>query len=286
MSQSDPPTNSINSNVNWAPWRQRMHEVIFEADTPAGKFFDVVLLLMILLSVLVVMLESVADIQARFENAFWIIEWVITGLFTIEYALRLICARRAGRYALSFYGLVDFLSILPAYVSLFITGAHSLLVIRILRLMRVFRVLKLVGFVGEAQALRSALLSSARKIVVFLAFILTIVVIMGAVMYLIEGGEKNTGFTSIPRSMYWAVVTMTTVGYGDVTPTTNFGRTVAAALMIMGYAIIAVPTGIVSAEIARTGMGGKAMTTQVCPDCSREGHEADARHCKYCGASL
>jgi voltage-gated potassium channel len=262
--------------------RAELHEIIFEADTPGGKAFDVALLVLIILSVVAVMLESTSTMAARYGQVLRTFEWIVTILFTVEYLLRLYCVGRPARYARSFFGLVDLLAILPTYLSLIIPGAQSLLVIRALRLLRVFRVLKLAHFVGEASELTAALRGSARKIIVFLGAVLAIVVIVGSMMYLIEG-EAN-GFTSIPASIYWAIVTMTTVGYGDIAPQTALGKILASAIMIMGYGIIAVPTGIVSVELA--GVVKKRVTTQACPDCGVGGHDHDADHCKYCGAKL
>ena len=269
-------------STDQASLRSRLHEIIFEADTPAGKFFDVALLMLIILSVIAVMLESTSTIAARYGPWLRTFEWVVTILFTIEYLLRLYSVGNPLRYARSFFGIVDLLAILPSYLSIFIPGAQTLLVIRALRLLRVFRVLKLAQFVGEASELRAALRASARKIIVFLGAVLTIVVIVGSMMYLIEG-EAN-GFTSIPVSIYWAIVTMTTVGYGDIAPQTALGKILASAIMIMGYGIIAVPTGIVSVELA--GVTRKKISTQACPQCGAEGHDADAVHCKYCGETL
>ncbi len=260
--------------------RHRLHEIIFEADTPAGKLFDVVLICSILISVIVVMLDSVAALELRYGRFFLTLEWFFTLLFTIEYVLRLSCIGRPLKYAASFYGIVDLLSILPSYLSLLVSGGKYLLVIRILRLLRVFRVLKLVQYVGESRYLQQALWASRRKIVVFLLSVFLLMVIFGSVMYIVEGPEY--GFTSIPRSIYWAIVTMTTVGYGDISPQTNVGQAIASLMMILGYGIIAIPTGIVTSELAFT----KAMTTQVCPECGREGHDINAKHCKYCGAEL
>jgi voltage-gated potassium channel len=263
-------------------WRHRLHEIIFEADTPLGKLFDVVLLLAILLSVAAVSLESVASIRERYGFELLVGEWLFTVLFTIEYVLRLVCVERPGRYARSFFGIVDLAAVLPTYVSLVIPGTQSLIVIRALRLLRVFRVLKLVHFVLEAQQLRRALRASSRKIVVFIGAVLTIVLISGASMYIVEGPER--GFTSIPRSMYWAIVTMTTVGYGDIAPQTVAGQILASILMICGYGIIAVPTGIVSAELVQRRPTPDS--TQACRSCASEGHDADAAFCKHCGARL
>ena len=265
-----------------SPTQQKLQEIIFEADTPAGKAFDVSLMVVIILSVVAVMLESSSAIQARYGPWLRTFEWIVTILFTIEYVLRLFCVGKPVRYARSFFGIVDLLAILPSYLSLFIPGAQSLLVIRALRLLRVFRVLKLAHFVGEASELRAALRASARKIIVFLGAVLTCTLIVGSLMYLIEG-EAN-GFTSIPVSIYWAIVTMTTVGYGDIAPHTALGKILASAIMILGYGIIAVPTGIVSVELA--GVTRRKITTEACPECGAGGHDADADYCKYCGAKL
>lgn len=263
-------------------WRARWHEVIFEADTPAGKNFDVVLLFLILLSVIAVSLESVRAIRESYGPAVRAAEWLFTGLFTIEYLARLVAVRRPLHYALSFYGVVDLLAIAPTFLSLVFPGTQSLLVIRALRLLRVFRILKLTHFVGEARLLRAAMRASARKITVFLGTVLTVVLIAGALMYVIEG-EAN-GFTSIPVSVYWAVVTMSTVGFGDIVPHTVLGRIVASVLMIIGYGIIAVPTGIVTVELGAAARS--AANTQACPSCGVEGHDNDARYCKRCGSKL
>ena len=267
---------------SFSPWRARLHEIIFEADTPAGKYFDIALIVCILLSTLCVMLDSVRDIRAAYSETLNALEWVFTLLFTVEYGLRLACVRRPLRYAISFYGLVDLLSILPTYLSLLITGAHYLLVIRILRILRIFRVLKLVTYVGEARLLIRALRASRRKIGVFLFAVITLVVILGSLMYLIEG-EAN-GFTSIPRSIYWAIVTLTTVGYGDIAPRTDLGQLLAAFVMILGYAIIAVPTGIVTVEMANVFR--QSTNTRACPTCAAEGHDDNAVYCKFCGSPL
>lgn len=262
--------------------RAWLHEVIFESDTPAGKAFDVALLWTILLSVLAVMLESVGPIRAHYGATIRIAEWAFTVLFTLEYVLRLVAVRRPILYARSFYGLVDLLALLPSYVSLLLPGAQSLLVVRVVRLLRVFRVLKLVSFLGEAEVLLTALRASRPKITVFLGAVLSTVVIMGSVMYLVEG-EAN-GFDSIPRGMYWAVVTMTTVGFGDITPKTVLGQFIASLLMIAGYGILAVPTGIVSVELAAAAR--KHVDTQACPGCGSYGHDPDATYCKHCGTAL
>jgi voltage-gated potassium channel len=267
-----------------SPRRARLHEIIFEADTPAGKAFDVALLLAIALSVAAVMLESVAPIAERYGPQLYLVEWFFTILFTVEYVLRLSCVRYPLRYARSFFGIIDVLAILPTYLSLLIPGAQSLLVIRVFRLLRIFRIFKLTRYLGEAKTLMVALKSSQHKIVVFLGGVLSIVTIMGALMYLIEGPES--GFTSIPRGVYWAIVTMTTVGYGDIAPRTVLGQALAAFIMILGYAIIAVPTGIVSAELVQAARDAVGKHTQACPGCGADGHDHDATHCKRCGTRL
>lgn len=263
-------------------WRKVLHEVIFEADTPAGKWFDVILIISIVLSVIVVMLDSISAIRSVHGNVLYFIEWFFTILFTIEYIFRLISVGKPLRYATSFFGVIDLLAILPTYLDLVIPGSHYLTVIRVLRVLRIFRVLKLVQYLAEAKLLMQALRASRKKITVFLFAVLTMVVILGSLIYIIEG-EKH-GFTSIPRSIYWAIVTLTTVGYGDISPRTGAGQALAAVIMILGYSIIAVPTGIMSVEIARAKE--HQITTQACPECSAEGHDSDAVFCKYCGARL
>lgn len=260
--------------------RYRLHEVIFEADTPTGKLFDVLLILSIVISVIVVMLDSVTALNIQYGQFFLFLEWLFTILFTVEYVLRLSCIGRPAQYAKSFYGVVDLLSILPSYLSLLLPGGKYLLVIRILRLLRIFRILKLVQYVGESNYLQRALWASRRKIAVFLLSVFLLMIIFGAVMYIVEGAEN--GFTSIPRSIYWAVVTMTTVGYGDISPQTGLGQAIASLVMILGYGIIAIPTGIVTAELTFK----QNLSTQVCPECSAEGHDVNAKHCKFCGADL
>ncbi|MEM6763373.1 MAG: ion transporter [Bacteroidota bacterium] len=267
-------------------WKRKLHEIIFEADTPEGKTFDLILLLMIVLSVLVVILESVDFINQRFSGLFFYLEWIFTILFTIEYVLRILSVGKPWKYITSFYGIVDLFSILPTYLSLFFAGTHYLITIRALRLLRIFRILKLGNYLTESRVLLSALKASQQKITVFLVAVLTIVLIVGATMYLIEGGEEN-GFDSIPRSMYWAIVTVTTVGYGDITPSTTLGQFLSAILMVMGYGILAVPTGIISAELTQIqAKGEQGYNTQSCPSCSREGHDNDATFCKFCGSPL
>ncbi len=267
-----------------APWRRRLREIIFEADTPAGKAFDVGLLVAIVASVLAVMAESVSGIRSRHGWELDVIEWVFTGLFTLEYVLRLLCVREPLRYVRSFFGVVDLLAILPTYLSLLLPGVESLLVIRGIRLLRVFRVFKLVHFLGEATVLRSAIAASRHKIIVFLGAVLVVVTILGALMYLVEGEEH--GFSSIPLAVYWAIVTLTTVGYGDLAPQTVLGRILASLVMILGYSVIAVPTGLVTAEIVESVSAARRPTTRMCPSCLAEGLSLAARFCERCGAEL
>ena len=264
-------------------WRGRLHEIIFEADTSSGKAFDVLLIACILLSVATIMLDTVAAVEAHYSEELYLAEWTFTLIFTAEYLMRLFSVQRPLAYARGFFGLVDLLSILPTYISLFLPGTQYLLVIRLLRVLRVFRVLKLVQYLNEAQLLAGALRASGRKIFVFLFTVTTLVIIFGSLMFVIEGREH--GFTSIPHSIYWAIVTLTTVGYGDVVPQTSLGQALASLIMIMGYSIIAVPTGIVSAEISNS-MRWREVSTQCCPSCSTEDHAADAKFCKDCGAGL
>jgi voltage-gated potassium channel len=264
-------------------WRARLHEIIFEADTKPGRLFDLILIVSIIISVVAVMLDSVASIRQHYGMELYLVEWFFTLLFTVEYLLRLISVGRPLSYTTSFFGLVDLLAILPTYISLLLPGSQYLLVIRILRILRIFRVLKLVQYIREAKLLRQALRESRRKITVFLFTVLTMVIIFGSLMYLIEGPEN--GFTSIPRSVYWSIVTLTTVGYGDISPKTGVGQFLASLIMILGYAIIAVPTGIVTVAMARSS-SLQSISTQVCKHCSAEGHDSDARFCKYCGEKL
>jgi voltage-gated potassium channel len=265
-----------------AALRDRLHEVIFEADTPAGRAFDTALLIAIVASVVVVMLESVASVHAVAGPWLVALEWCFTVLFSVEYILRLLSVSRPLRYARSFYGVVDLLATLPTYLSLLVPGAQGLLVIRILRLLRIFRVFKLVTYLNESRMLMAALRASGRKISIFLFAILTVVVILGAAMYVVEGPEH--GYTSIPTSIYWSIVTLTTVGYGDIVPGTVLGKVIATVMMLLGYGIIAVPTGIVTAEMARIGQGN--VTTTACRHCGAEGHQHDAVHCRRCGETL
>ena len=261
--------------------RKKLYIIIFGTDTPAGKAFDVGLLIAILLSILAVMLESVPSLEQRFGQVFKWVEWILTIAFTMEYIVRIYVTDRKARYIFGFYGLIDLLSILPSYLSLILTGTQYLVVIRALRLLRVFRILKLGRFVGEGQQLSRALKASRHKIIVFLGSVITLVIIMGTIMYLVEGGEN--GFTSIPRSVYWAIVTLTTVGYGDIAPQTILGQTIASFVMIMGYAIIAVPTGIVTVELTKEK---NRVEMRECTCCNTMGHDVDAEYCKRCGEKL
>ena len=271
-------------------WRHRLHEVIYEADTPLGKFFDITLVILIIISVVLVMLESVKEVDQNYHGILLTLEWVVTIFFTIEYIARIISIKKPFKYIFSFYGIIDFVSTIPLYLSYIFAGSQVLLAVRAFRLLRIFRILKLVKFLGEASQLRAALKASRAKIAVFIYVVLILSVIMGTVMYLIESDEA--GFTSIPRSIYWTIVTLTTVGYGDIAPQTNLGQFIATVIMVLGYGIIAVPTGIVTVEFSRHGKnnkGGKSVVhtnTQACPFCSVEGHRDDATHCYNCGELL
>ena len=260
--------------------REQIYKIIFEADTALGRLFDLMLLVSILVSVTVVMLESIVPLQLRYGVWFDWLEWLFTGLFTVEYLLRIATVGKPLMYATSFFGVVDLLAILPTYLSLFIPGTEALLVIRALRLLRVFRVLKLARYVHQASYLRQALQASAEKITIFLYTVFTLVIVLGTLMYLVEGAAG--GFTSIPRGIYWAIVTITTVGYGDIAPVTPMGQALAAFTMILGYAVIAVPTGIITVEMSQQ----RRVNTRVCPQCSHEGHEVNASFCHACGAQL
>ncbi len=262
-------------------FKLRLYETIFESDTPSGRTYDITLLFCIVASVIIVTLESVSSLH--FDNWLFALEWFFTIIFTLDYIARLYVVPHKRKYIFSFFGIVDLLSILPTYLGIFFIGAQSLMVIRSIRLLRIFRIFKLTRYVGEGQNLRRALKSSQHKIIVFLVTIMTSVIITGTLMYMIEGPEH--GFSSIPQSIYWAIVTMTTVGYGDIAPQTPLGQTLASLIMILGYGIIAVPTGIVSAEMVFQRHKEK-ITTQVCPHCLKEGHDYDAVHCKYCGGIL
>lgn len=272
-----------------SPTRTLLYRIVFGTDTRAGRLFDLAVILCIIASVAAALLDSVASLNARFHAALYAAEWIFTILFTLEYGLRLYCSPSPRRdYVLSFFGLVDLFSILPTYLSLLVPGASYLLVLRLLRVLRIFRILKLVRFMEDANILLHALTGARRKILVFLFCVIVLIVIFGSLMYVIEGPEN--GFTSIPISIYWAIVTMTTVGYGDISPQTGIGQTLASIAMITGYAIIAVPTGIVSAELINEYQtrhrDHERDYSIVCLDCGRRGHDRDARHCKQCGAGL
>ena len=262
--------------------KEKLNEIIFGTDTLAGKLFDIILILLILISVLSIMLDSVPSFSERYNYIFKVLEWIFTIFFTIEYFLRLIIVKKPLKYALSFFGIVDLVSFLPTYFSILIANSHYLLVIRILRLLRIFRILKLLQYLKQAEVLIVALKNSRNKIVVFLFTVVNLVIIIGAVMYVIEG-EKN-GFTSIPKSIYWAIVTLTTVGYGDISPHTPLGQFLASIIMIVGYSIIAVPTGIVTHEI--TEASKRKTSVKVCPGCNYSDEHPDSNYCRKCGKKL
>jgi voltage-gated potassium channel len=263
-------------------WKRELHEIIYEADTPKGKLFDLILLTTILASIVLVMLESIDSINGSYGTFLNISEWIITVLFTIEYILRIVAIKKPLKYIFSFYGIIDLLSTIPKYLSIIFIGSHHFAALRALRLLRVFRILKLTRYIGASNKLLIALKASRAKIGVFLFFIIILCVILGAIMYMIEGADN--GFTSIPKSIYWAIVTMTTVGYGDIAPQTPFGQFIASIIMILGYAIIAIPTGIVSSEINKAD--SIDTNTQSCPNCSIDSHKDGAEFCYSCGTKL
>lgn len=264
-------------------WRSRLHEIIYEVDTPLGKLFDVTLLILIVLSVIFVMLESVETIDARIHEFLYIGEWVITIFFTFEYIARIITVKKPFKYIFSFYGIIDFLSTIPLYLSFILSGSSYLLTVRALRLLRIFRILKITRYVGESNKLKRALLHSRAKIFIFLFAVLIISIISGTIMYLVEGEEH--GFSSIPHSVYWCIVTLTTVGYGDISPATPLGQFIASIIMIMGYGIIAVPTGIVTAEYTRAEREVH-LNTHVCENCHESEHADGSKYCHKCGHAL
>ena len=264
-------------------WRRSIYTVIFESDTPADKAFDVGLIVLIVASVFVVMMESVASFRTQYGPWLFAAEWVFTILFTFEYLFRLVAVRHQMRYAKSFFGVVDLLAVIPTYVSVLLPGAQFFLAIRLLRILRVFRVLKLAHYVSEADVLLAALRASRRKILIFVFFVMTLVVVLGSLMYLVEGA--GNGFTSIPRSVYWAIVTLTTVGYGDISPRTGLGQALASVVMITGFAIIAVPTGIVTSELNRLSRSEESVG-RTCSRCDGKGHQRDAAYCRLCGESM
>ena len=282
MQQNRETVKRLSEYPGLRPWQMRLHGVIFEADTRAGKTFDIALLCCILLSLAVVMLESIRSVREGHAALLHAIEWILTLLFTAEYVLRLACLGRPLHYARSFFGIVDLVAIAPTYLALILPGAQYFLVVRVLRLLRVFRIFKLGHYLSEADILSTALRASRRKIEVFLVAVFTLVTLFGALMHVVEG-EQN-GFTSIPVGVYWAVVTLTTVGYGDISPQTPAGQVIASLIMIVGYAIIAVPTGIVTAEI--TYASHPKVSTQACPHCGIGAHEYGAEFCRKCGAKL
>lgn len=263
--------------------RLALYKVIFEADTRAGRSFDLILVALIVASVIVVMLDSVERVGQRYASFFLILEWAFTLLFTLEYLARLLCVRHPMRYATSFFGIVDLLSVMPTYLAILFPEFHALIDIRVLRLLRIFRILKLAEYIAEYGFLGSALWASRRKIMVFLVTVLMIVISMGTVMYVVEGPEN--GFTSVPLAIYWAITTMTTVGFGDITPKTDLGRAIASVMMLLGWGVLAVPTGIVTAEMTSMRIDAR-LQERVCPGCGAGGHHGQARHCHQCGAGL
>ncbi len=272
----------MEENQNKQSWREKWYYIIFKSDTPPSKNFDIILLVLIVISVLIVVFDSVKEISLSAGNWFFIIEWVFTIIFTVEYIVRIIVSRKKARYIRSFYGIIDLLSILPTYLSLVVSGSHFLIIIRILRMLRAFRILKLSRYMKASEVLTISLRESKYKIIVFIEVVLTTVVMMGSLMYLVEGPESD--FTSIPRGIYWAIVTLTTVGFGDITPNTILGQFVASIIMILGYSIIAVPTGIISTEMMKTNI--MMRSNKQCDECRTMMHEDDAQYCKHCGKKL
>jgi voltage-gated potassium channel len=276
----------LKNNSGQKGWRYKLHEIIYGTHTPAGKLFDIILLVVILYSIIVVMLESVPAINVKYHGFLDISEWVVTILFTIEYILRIICIKKPGKYIFSFFGIIDFLSTIPKYLSFFVMGSQYITAFRALRLLRIFRILKLVRFVGESNNLLRALKESRTKIFVFVFFVIIISVLLGTVMYLVEGPQH--GFKSIPLSIYWTIVTLTTVGYGDISPQTGLGQVIAVLIMIIGYGIIAVPTGIVSAQYAASKKSDRDAFDdgRSCRNCGAEVHRKDSDYCRKCGEKL
>ena len=265
--------------------RHTLYQIIYQAHTPAGRRFDIALIILILASVLTIILDSVAEISQQYGEQLSTAEWIFTILFTIEYILRIFCIHRPFKYIASFYGVIDLLAIVPSYISLLIPGSYYLQVIRILRVLRIFRVLKLVRYINQSNLLLNALMASRLKIAIFLFTISTLLVVFGSAMYLVEGPEN--GFTNIPVSIYWAVVTLTTVGFGDITPKTDLGRAISAVVMIIGYAIIAVPTGIITTELSQEmKRQHKLLNRRICPKCRKPDHDMDANYCRICGTEL
>ncbi|WP_299063988.1 ion transporter [uncultured Polaribacter sp.] len=264
-------------------WKHKLHEIIYEADTKAGKLFDIILLISIITSILLVMLESIKSFDAKYHDFLYISEWVITIFFSIEYILRIISINKPSKYIFSFYGIIDLLATIPMYISFILVGSHSLVALRALRLLRVFRILKLARYTGASEKLKLAMKASKAKIAVFLFFVIIVCIILGTVMYMVEGEEH--GFTNIPKSIYWAIVTLTTVGFGDIAPQTPLGQLIASIIMILGYAIIAIPTGIVSSELTKSTLDENT-NTQACPTCLKEKHKNGAEFCYNCGNKL
>lgn len=273
----------MEKKANKTSWREKIHEIIYEADTPEGKLFDVILLIIIIASILLVMLESVESIDFKYHDYLNIGEWIITIFFSIEYILRIISIKKPLKYVFSFYGIIDLLSTIPMYLTFILVGSHSLVALRALRLLRVFRILKLARYTGASEKLTLAMRASKAKISVFLFFIVIVCIILGTVMYMVEGQEN--GFTNIPKSIYWAIVTLTTVGFGDIAPQTPLGQLIASVIMILGYAVIAIPTGIVSSELTKSTLN-EDVNTQSCPNCLKEKHKDNAIYCYNCGSVL
>jgi voltage-gated potassium channel len=265
-------------------WRKRIHEIIYESDTREGRQFDIILIGTIVISIILVMLESVKSLDVKYHNFFYYSEWVITILFTIEYILRILTVNKPGRYIFSFYGIIDLLSTLPMYISLISGGAHALLLLRSIRLLRIFTILKLGSFVWASNKLKHAIYTSRFKILVFLSTVIILCIIIGTIMYVIEG--ESSGFTSIPVSMYWAIVTLTTVGYGDIAPQTPLGQFLASVVMVLGYGIIAIPTGIITSEFTKQDRDELQLNTQSCPNCAADKHRNNAEYCYSCGSKL
>ncbi|MBC7850285.1 MAG: ion transporter [Chitinophagaceae bacterium] len=264
-------------------WRTRIHETIYESNTVAGKTFDIALLVLIIGSIMIVMLDSVESYHLKYGRIFYTLEWVFTALFTVEYILRLVSIERPARYMVSFFGIIDLLAIIPSYLSIFFLGAQSLLVLRALRLLRVFRIFKMTHFLTEMEFLKTSISTSLKKISIFMFVVLALVIILGSIMYLVEG--KQNGFNNIPESIYWAVVTITTVGYGDISPVTPLGKFIASIMMFIGYGIIAVPTGIITTDMA-SAVRSRKHGHETCPGCGKEGHDGDATFCRNCGSRL
>ncbi|WP_108805343.1 ion transporter [Aquimarina sp. Aq107] len=275
----------MNQKIHTRNWKEKLHEVIYEADTPLGKIFDVILLILILLSIIFVMMESVKGLPEKTYEFLYYAEWIITIFFTFEYIARIISIKKPSKYIFSFYGIIDFLSTIPLYLSFFIVGSSALLTVRALRLLRIFRILKVSRYIGESNKLAKAIKDSRAKILVFLFAVVVVCIITGTLMYIIEGEES--GFKSIPISVYWCIVTLTTVGYGDIAPVTPVGQLLAAVIMIMGYGIIAVPTGIVSAEYSASQKATVVnVNSQSCSNCNTSKHQDGAKFCHNCGHTL